>query len=244
MPLRRAHAELQASAGASAAAGGTGSWPPGLGPQGQSSRRGAKGSAQEQARRRGRAWARQEAGRWAKLRAGLRPKPSPGQALGKATLAGLAAPAAGSKRRPLAAAFASQAHAPRRQSRHQEPAQAAAGEAPSSATAELCPLPEPAMASLPLLRCLCCSCWPAGWQRCRMQQGRSGGVGFQRLLCQGCKWLQAGGAQPLQATAQAGAAPASAGAAAAGCKRWQVAFIFPTSLLMCRYDVLCYMAST
>ena len=63
-----------------------------------------------------------------------------------------------------------------------------------------------------------------------MQQGRSGGVGFQRLLCQGCKWLQAGGAQPLQATAQAGAAPASAGAAAAGCKWWQVAFIFPASL--------------
>ena len=158
------------------------------------------------------------------------PKLSPGQALGKATLAALAAPAAGSKRRPLAAAFASQAHAPRRQSRHQEPAQAAAGEAPSSATAELCPLPEPAMASLPLLRCLWCSCWPACWQRCRVQQGRSGGVGFQRLLCQGCKWLQAGGAQPLQATAQAGAAPASAGAAAAGCKWWQAAFIFPASL--------------
>ena len=59
---------------------------PGLGPQGQSSRRGAKGSAQEQARHRGRAWARQEAGRWAKLRAGLRPKPSPGQALAKPLL--------------------------------------------------------------------------------------------------------------------------------------------------------------
>ena len=59
---------------------------PGLGPRGQSSRRGAKGSAQRQARRRGRAWARQEAGRWAKLRAGLRPKPSPGRALAKPLL--------------------------------------------------------------------------------------------------------------------------------------------------------------